>query len=97
PPSLIPMLMKVPDVVFRILANKMLAVDPNVRTSMWWDLSNGKHTEIEFINGAILGEARLLGVACPANEAMVRLIREVERGERSQGMSSAELWRECSG
>ena len=67
PPFLIPKLMKVPDVVFRILASKMLAVDPNVRTSMWWDLSNAKHTEIEFINGAILEEAKVVGVDCPAN------------------------------
>ena len=39
----------------------MLEVDPTVRTSMWWDLSQGKPTEIDFLNGAVVAAGRRLG------------------------------------
>ena len=59
---IIPRILRLPDFIFKIVANKMLAVDPNVRSSMWWDVSQGKQTEIEHINGAILKHATILNV-----------------------------------
>ncbi|MGS2721559.1 2-dehydropantoate 2-reductase [Paraglaciecola aestuariivivens] len=77
PAALLPWVLSLPNVLFTRVANKMLAIDPNVRSSMWWDLSQGKTTEIDFLNGAIIEQAKLLGLACPVNERMCKLIQQV--------------------
>jgi len=70
----IPMVLKLPNFIFSRVANKMLEIDPKVRSSMWWDVSQGKPTEIEHINGAILKQAKALDLSCPANQKIRDLI-----------------------
>jgi 2-dehydropantoate 2-reductase len=77
PAHLIPKVLGLPNFIFTRLANKMLEIDPNVRSSMWWDVSQGKPTEIEHINGAILKHAKGLNIVCPANEKISLLIRQL--------------------
>ena len=77
PAHWIPKTLRLPNFMFKILANKMLAIDPTVRTSMWWDLSQGKETEIDYLNGAILIKAELLNISCPVNERIVTLVRQL--------------------
>lgn len=93
-PQLIPVMMRLPDVLFRPLLNRILSVDPHVRTSMWWDIHEGRRTEVDFLNGAVVAEGRQLGIACPANERIVQMLHELECGERSGAISAAELLRE---
>lgn len=73
----IPLILRLPNFIFNLVANKMLQIDPNVRSSMWWDVSQGKPTEIEHINGAILKYANTLSIACPANEKIISLISQL--------------------
>lgn len=91
PPHLIPHLMRLPNFIFTRIAQKMLAIDPTARTSMWWDISQGKPSEIEFLNGAVVREGKALGIDCPMNAAIVRLVRQVEAGQQTIGLSAAEL------
>ena len=91
PPRLLPYLINSPDFLFRRLAGKMLAIDPQARSSMWEDLQQQRPTEIYFINGAIVAEAEKLGIATPVNRALCRLIHEVETGRRQPGMSAEAL------
>lgn len=79
PAAYVPSVLSLPDLIFKMVANKMLAVDPEVRTSMWWDLSQGKHTEIDYLNGAILPIADKLGIPCPVNKRVVELIKKAEK------------------
>lgn len=74
----IPLILKLPNFLFKIIANKMLAIDPSVRTSMWWDLSQGKKTEISHLNGAIVSAGKKLGVDCPVNKEIIKLIKRAE-------------------
>jgi 2-dehydropantoate 2-reductase len=91
---LIPKILRLPNFMFKIIANKMLAIDPTVRTSMWWDLSQGKETEIDYLNGAILKQAALLNISCPVNEKIVAIIRQMSSTEKNEQM--AELHRPVS-
>jgi 2-dehydropantoate 2-reductase len=75
----IPFILKLPNFLFKVVANKMLAIDPTVRTSMWWDLSQGKKTEISHLNGAIVTAAEKLGLDCPVNKAIIYLIEQSEK------------------
>jgi 2-dehydropantoate 2-reductase len=73
----IPLVLALPNFIFSRVANKMLEIDPKVRSSMWWDVSQGKPTEIEHLNGAILKNAKNLNINCPANEKISSLISQL--------------------
>lgn len=51
------------------------------RPSMGQDMVKGRRTEIEFINGFIVGKAGPLGIPTPANAALTEIVKRVERGE----------------
>ncbi len=92
PGKYIPFVLSLPNFLFNLIANKMLAIDPTVRTSMWWDLSQGKKTEIDYLNGAIVKAAKDLNLHCPANENIIKLIKTIENSrEQNQGISASEL------
>jgi len=91
PPKLIPSMMRLPDWLFVRVSAKMLAIDPNARSSMWEDLSSNKITEIDFLNGAIVREGERIGVDCPVNRAITDLVHQIERGEKSIGINAKAL------
>lgn len=80
PPHWIPRLLTVPDWLFRLLGNRMLAIDPLARSSMWEDLEAGRTTEIEWINGEVVKLAAQLRQSAPVNARLVALIRDAEAG-----------------
>ena len=41
-------------------------------------VEQGRRTEIDSLNGALLAEARELGIACPINEAIVLTVKSIE-------------------
>ena len=46
--------------------------------SMRQDLSRGKRTEIDFMNGAVVARGRELGLDCPVNAALASIIKTME-------------------
>jgi 2-dehydropantoate 2-reductase len=82
PNKWIPKVLRLPDVIFGLVAQQMIAVDPKVKTSMWWDLAQERKTEVDFINGKIVEKAHSLELAVPANEWIVSLIHQAEQGNR---------------
>lgn len=48
-------------------------------SSMLQDVRKKRPTEIDAINGAVVQEARILGIPVPENEKIVREIKEIER------------------
>jgi 2-dehydropantoate 2-reductase len=51
------------------------------RPSMAQDMAKGRRTEIDYMNGFIVEKAKGLGLEAPANEALVGIVKQVERGE----------------
>jgi 2-dehydropantoate 2-reductase len=45
------------------------------RPSLLQDVMRGRRTEIDYLNGYVVGEARRLGVPTPFNEAIVEIYR----------------------
>ena len=80
PPHRLPLLLSVPDWLFRRLAAKMVAIDPLARSSMWEDFEAGRPTEIDYINGEVLRLAERLGRSAPINRRLVELVHAAERG-----------------
>ncbi|MBS1121803.1 MAG: putative 2-dehydropantoate 2-reductase [Deltaproteobacteria bacterium] len=82
PPRWMPRLLDVPDPVFRLLASRVVAIDPHARSSMWDDLEAGRPTEIDQLQGEVVALAERRGRTAPVNRALVRLVREAEAGGR---------------
>lgn len=60
----------------------------DTKGSMLQSLERGRPTEIDFLNGYVVERARERGVATPLNAALVRMIKEIEAGERKMGVDN---------
>lgn len=67
--------LRLPTPLFRLLASKMLRIDPKARSSMADDLALGRVTEIDALCGEVVRLAQSIGAQAPRNEAMVARIR----------------------
>jgi 2-dehydropantoate 2-reductase len=56
-----------------------------IRSSLLWDLENGRKTEVDFLNGYIDKKAKELGLEVPINSFLVKAIHEIEEGKREIG------------
>ena len=90
----IPTILSLPSFLYKRITKKVLAIDPTVRSSMWWDLSQGKKTEIDHLNGAVVRAAEKLNIPCPANTNIIQLIKKMEQipvANRTSGVSGKAL------
>jgi len=78
PPRAIPHILRLPDWLFRRVARRMLAIDPEARSSMWEDLERRRPTEVDYLQGAILALAAKNRISAPATEGIVRLVKRAE-------------------
>ena len=86
-------LLLLPDALFKRAAGRIVAIDPQARSSMWDDLQAGRTTEIDYIQGEVVTIAERLGRTVPVNRGLVRLIRAAETGGR-RDFTALELRRE---
>jgi 2-dehydropantoate 2-reductase len=91
PPGWIPRLLSLPDWLFARLANRMLAIDPLARSSMWEDLEAGRRTEVDWLNGEIVRLAQAQGLEAPVNARLLSLVRAAEAGGERRWRGAALL------
>ncbi len=48
-------------------------------SSMYMDIQHGRRTEIDFINGAIVREGAVLGLPCPFNDSVTKIVHGLEK------------------
>lgn len=93
PARFFPMLLRLPTPVLRLAARAQLKVDPEARSSMWDDVSRGRLTEVDYLNGEIVRLAASCGAEAPLNRRVVTLIHDVEKaGKGSPKLDAAALW-----
>ena len=78
PPSWVPTILRLPTVLFKVVASKMLRIDPLARSSMWEDIKQNRPTEIDHINGKIVKVSKTMGISTPHNSAVVERIKRLE-------------------
>lgn len=92
PAGLAPYLLRLPDALFRLLAGRTIKIDPQARSSMWEDLQRHRLTEIDYLQGVIIGIAAKHGLQVPLTRRIVDLIKNAERrGEGSPGLTPAQI------
>jgi 2-dehydropantoate 2-reductase len=89
PPARLPLLLRMPNPVFRLLASRMLKMDEKARSSMADDLALGRPTEVDAICGAVVRLARQHGLTATCNAKMVELLS----ANRPRKLSGAEMRR----
>ncbi|QND57918.1 2-dehydropantoate 2-reductase [Mesorhizobium huakuii] len=91
-PALLPKILRLPDWLFKLLARRMLAIDPQARSSMWDDLQRGRPTEIGELQGAVLGLAQRTGTPAPLLKSVTALVRAAEAAQRgSPGLAPEQV------
>ncbi len=75
PATWLPGLLRLPTPLFRLLAARMLRIDPQARSSMADDLARGRSTEIDALCGEIVRLAQRLGRTAPCNQRIADCVR----------------------
>ena len=83
PTWVIPTLLRLPDFLYKLIENSAFKMDETTRASMWWDIKEGRKTEIDFLQGALLQEAKQLDIKCPYNQRVFDALRALEKGSIS--------------
>lgn len=70
----------------------MLRIDPQARTSMAYDLMQGRPTEVDALQGEVVRLARAVGLPAPINAMVLDVLRSAEiAGEGLPDLSPAAL------
>jgi len=94
PVQLFPFMLALPSAILKLVARVQVKIDPTARSSMWEDLSRGRLTEVDYLNGEIVRLAESLGTKAPINERIIELVRDAERAAKGPPNLSADtLWR----
>ncbi len=85
PAQIIPRVLSLPDFIFNVVSKNMnmLAIDPLARSSMADDLMAGRSTEIDWINGEVVGLAQQLNLKAPVNAKLIQLIKQAETSSKA--------------
>ncbi len=93
PVAAMPSILRLPTALVRVVLRAQLRVDPAARSSMWDDLTRGRPTEVDYLNGEIVRLAERAGVPAPLNRRVVELVHEAERaGPGSPQLGADALW-----
>ena len=95
PVRMFPLMLSLPTPLLKLVARAQIKIDPKARSSMWEDLSKGRLTEVDQLNGEIVRTAESCGIDAPCNRRIVTLIHEAEKkGQGSPKLSADALWTE---
>jgi 2-dehydropantoate 2-reductase len=93
PVRLFPFILRLPDPLVRLIASAQVKIDPEARSSMWEDLSRGRPTEVDDLNGEIVRLAERCGATAPLNARIVEVIHAAEKkAAGSPKLSAEDLW-----
>lgn len=91
-PAMLPAILRLPDWLFRLVARRMLSIDPEARSSMWEDFVHRRPTEIDQLQGTVVRLAARTDRNAPLAARIVTLVREAEaRQAGSPGLSPEKI------
>jgi 2-dehydropantoate 2-reductase len=98
PIALFPVILRLPTPVLRLVASAQVKIDPEARSSMWEDLTRGRPTEVDYLNGEIVRLAASCGAKAPLNARMVEIVHDAERrAAGSPKLDADALWSALTG
>jgi 2-dehydropantoate 2-reductase len=92
PVTILPLALRLPTALVRMVARAQLKIDPEARSSMWEDLTSGRPTEVDYINGEVVALAESCGTTAPLNRRIVTIVHAAERAGGSPKLSAEAFW-----
>ncbi|MCK1388752.1 2-dehydropantoate 2-reductase [Bradyrhizobium sp. 21] len=87
-----PTLLRLPDMIFNAILGRTMKIDPEARSSMWQDLKQGRKTEIDYLQGAVIALAEQNNVDVPLMRRIVALIKDAESaGKGPPGLTPPQI------
>jgi 2-dehydropantoate 2-reductase len=80
-PALLPILLRLPDWLFKRVAASLLKMDASARSSMWVDLQSGRVGEIEDLCGAVVRLGAKHQLSTPFNSALIGLVNAYQKDQ----------------
>ncbi|SFJ32737.1 2-dehydropantoate 2-reductase [Bradyrhizobium sp. Gha] len=71
-------MLRLPDMIFKAILGRTMKIDPEARSSMWQDLKQGRKTEIDYLQGAVIALAEQNKLDVPLMRRIVVLVKEAE-------------------
>ena len=94
PVGWMPLVLRLPTPLVRVIIRAQMKVDPEARSSMWEDLTRGRATEVDYLNGEIVRVAGTTSTPAPLNARIVDLVHQAEAaGRGSPGLDADALWK----
>jgi 2-dehydropantoate 2-reductase len=84
-------LLRLPNMMFRVLAAQMLKIDAKARSSMADDLALGRITEIDALSGEVVRLAQSLGCQAPLNARILALVQAWPQNPQPYGPRELEI------
>ena len=84
PARALPYIMRLPTPIYQRLAAATLKIDRSARSSMAEDLTLGRLTEIDYLQGAVIALAAKHGLSAPLCERVTRAVRDAETTKAGQ-------------
>ncbi|MFT6261968.1 MAG: 2-dehydropantoate 2-reductase [Crocinitomicaceae bacterium] len=92
PVNIIPLILGLPNFLFKRVAQTMLAIDPKARSSMWEDLQSRRPVEVDYITGEIIKLGEKWGVKTPINQRLLELVKQAQdNAQGSPNLSATEI------
>ena len=86
--------LRLPNIIYRIIMNKIVKIDASARSSMLDDLEMGRHAEVDYLQGAIVKLAKQMGENAPYNEKILNLVNQAFVDGKSPYLLGTDLCRE---
>lgn len=90
PTQIVPMVLRFPTPLFKIISGRTLKIDPSARSSMWEDLEHHRMTEIDELQGVVVELAQKQGIPVPLCARVSSLIKEAEAKQLGSPLLSPE-------
>ena len=84
--------LRLPDIAYRFIMNKIVKIDASARSSMLDDLEAGRPAEIEFLQGEIIKQAEKIGAAAPYNSAILEAVLFAFVDRKSPNLSGSAIY-----
>ena len=84
--------LRLPNVIYKIIMNKIVKIDAAARSSMLDDLEMGRVSEINYLQGEIVRLAEKTGQAAPYNKIILQVVNEAFSKGQSPKLSGREIY-----
>jgi 2-dehydropantoate 2-reductase len=86
-------LMRKPDWIYKFLMDRIAKIDRTARSSMLDDLTVGRQSELDYLQGEIVRRARTHGLDVPVNRAVMEATQTAFMQKKTPRLSGAEMAR----